>query len=195
MKYAASLAGLSYTKLIQLNPGFNRLSTSTKGPAKLVLPIENIEQFTENLAISPLHHQQMNWIHYRVKSGDTLVSITKKFNITADAIRKMNHLTKNTLHPGIHLLIPVSGQTQPPAASMIASSIPTQKTLTVASTQKYTLQPGDTIYMIRKKDTIQNIAKRFHLTIYALRTANQSIHMNGKLKPGKQIIIPTHHIV
>ena len=58
LKYAAYLAGISDKKMMQLNPGFNRPSTSTKGPYKLVLPIENVEQFTENL----LGHHLINQI-------------------------------------------------------------------------------------------------------------------------------------
>ncbi len=105
LKYAAILAGLSYEKLKTLNSGFNRPSTSSVGPYKLVLPIENVEQFTENLARSPLN-TQINWIHYRVKSGDTLASISRKFSVASADIRKMNHLAKNTIRPGANLLIP-----------------------------------------------------------------------------------------
>src|SRR3990167_6402933 len=79
LKYAATLAGISHQKMIQLNSGFGRSSTSTKGPSKLVLPIENIEQFTENLARSPLS-RPINWMHYKVKSGDTIASVAKKFD-------------------------------------------------------------------------------------------------------------------
>ncbi len=212
LKYAAMLAGLSYTKLIQLNPGFKGTSTSTKG-YKLVLPIENVEQFTENLARSPLNKYQVNWIHYRVKSGDTLASISKKFRTTINGIRKMNHLAKSTVRPGTNLLIPHHDDVYPSniysATEMIASNRENKKNNTLVLSSKnrktediipiirskiksnlYTLQPGDTIYITRLKDTLEKIAKRFHITTHALIQANQL--GNRKIKPGKQLIIPTH---
>lgn len=213
LKYAASLAGISYKKLQQLNPGFNPKSTSTKGPAhKLVLPIENVEQFTENLGRLPAYKQPINWFHYVVKSGDTLASVSKKFSTTPNAIRKLNHLTKNSLRYGSEILIPNNGESEinapttasDAAPSLLASNddkdsapitIKSKKNFETAAAQSfsssnYTLQPGDTIYMVRSKDTLQSIAKRFRISAKTLQTANRL--PNGKLKPGKQIIIPTH---
>lgn len=225
LKYAAELAGLSYAKMIQLNPGFNRPSTAAKG-YKLILPIENVEQFTENLASTPLS-RQINWIHYKMKTGDTLASVAKKFGTSVAAIRKLNHLSKNNLRRGYNLLIPNDGRSMNAATSMPEESIISAENETtheennfnvatsekemVASNEdeqreeppitfatssppdKYTLQPGDTIYMVRSKDTIDTIAKRFHINAQTLMAANQ---LNSrKIKPGKQLVIPTHNAV
>jgi len=203
LKYAAMLAGISNKKLLQLNPGFKGPSTSMQGPYKIVLPIENVEQFSENLARSPLN-QQNNWLHYKVKSGDTLLSISRKFGTTSTDIRKMNHLSKNTIRPGIHLLIPPGGAAninndddfEPELA--ISDHIIKRSIIKIAErlkkakqkpSGKYTLQPGDTIYMVRKKDTIKTIATKFHISIQSLKIANQL--RTNQLKPGKQLLIPT----
>lgn len=215
LKYAAMLAGISNHKLIQLNPGFNRPSTSSTGPYKLILPIENVEQFTENLSRSPLN-RQINWVHYKVKSGDTLFSISKKFGTTANDIRKMNHLARFTVHTGTNLLIPHSGEL--PIDEIEESTFPTQEMLAdnepikkakskmanknrkmedivpiirneKASTS-YALQPGDTIYMVRAKDNLETIARRFHTSSKAIKQANKL--KSSSVKQGKQLIIPTH---
>ncbi len=219
LKYAAKLAGISYQKIIQLNSGFKGPATSRKGPNKLVLPIENVEQFTENLARSPLT-QPLNWIHYKVKSGDTLVSISKKFSTTSSDIRKMNHLAKNNVRPGTNLLIPHHDKSSSEESEsdsiansdMIASNTENKKEkfivlksknrkdddivpiinekLALNSSNSYTLEPGDTVYIIRSKDTLEKIAKRFHITKKSLIEANQLA--GRKIKTGKQLIIPTH---
>ncbi|MBV9575566.1 MAG: LysM peptidoglycan-binding domain-containing protein [Gammaproteobacteria bacterium] len=207
LKYAASLAGISYKKMMQLNSGFNRPSTSTKGPYKLVLPIENVEQFTENLAHSPIKHQ-VNWLHYKVKSGDTLASISKRFNTTINDVRKMNHLTKANLRPGTHLLIPHQSMAlndDADNATEIAFNntkknepikIIKKKSANIITFQtektakSYALQPGDTIYMVRAKDSLESIARHFRVPQLALSRANQL--SSSKIKPGRQIIIPSH---
>jgi membrane-bound lytic murein transglycosylase D len=198
LKYAASLAGISYKKLQQLNPGFNPKSTSTKGPShKLVLPIENVEQFTENLARSPLNTKpQLNWIHYKIKSGDTLASVARKFDTTPATLRKLNRLSKNNLRRGMEILIPHNGE---PVESkndsiVIAAIENTTEEATepapIQASKKYVLQPGDTIYMVRSKDTLKSIAKRFHISTSSLQAANNL--GSSKPKPGRQLIIPTH---
>jgi membrane-bound lytic murein transglycosylase D len=203
LQYAATLAGISYKKLMQLNPGFNRQATSMKGPTKLVLPIENVEQFSENLTRSPISHQ-INWIHYKVKSGDTLISVARKFDTTSVAIRKLNHLTKNALRHGSNLLIPTNGEPEIEVASRTEDVIITSKksnkraeivpitTINRDRSGNYTLQPGDTIYMVRSKDTLVSIAKRFHVSSKILQMTNQL--SSATVETGKQLIIPTHSI-
>lgn len=207
LQYAASLAGISFRKIKQLNPGFNGPSTSRKGPYKLVLPIENVEQFTENLARTPLN-RRINWFHYKVRTGDTLVSISKKFSTSVTELRKLNHLSKNVLHHGANLLIPNKGQVQmaeEDADEAVTDVVPVKKETTVVaqnrkpsnetnesyeSYAKYNLKPGDTIYMVRAKDSLQSIAKRFRVSSRLLKEAN---NLTGNMvKPGKELVVPTH---
>jgi membrane-bound lytic murein transglycosylase D len=139
LQYAASLAGISYEKITQLNPGINRRATADRAFSKLVLPIENVMRFTENFANSP-DSPSINWPRQPSKSSVVIAKIARKIK----------------------------------SSTMMAAN--------------YVLQPGDTIYMVRVKDTIDKIAKRFHVKKDALVSANA----NKKIAPGKQIIIPTH---
>lgn len=212
LKYAATLAGISYQKIVQLNPAFRQSATNKQGPNKLVLPIENVEQFSENLARSPLNNP-IKWLHYKVKMGDSLASIARKFNTSPSEIRKMNHLSKNSLRRGVNLLIPNNGIVPivPPIVTVPKKEPKVFKPTFVAARkevkmesafpayafsnppEKYTLQPGDTIYMVRSQDTLTTIAKRFRINPQTLIFANQLA--NGVVKTGQQIIIPTHTIV
>jgi len=224
LKYAAKYAGIGYQRLLTLNPGYNSNTTSSKAPYKIILPIEKVEQFTENLARSAII-QPANWLHYRVKSGDTLASISKKYRANVTNIRRMNHLASLKLKPGTTLLIP-SQQHTPSAEELedaqferellhiktpvvthaksnkyaaLKRRIKATKELAIPiysvlkPKKKYEIVPGDTIYMVRKSDTVDKIAKRYHVTLAALREANQ--FTSNKLTPGKQIVIPTHQPV
>lgn len=211
LKYAANLAGLSYQQLIRLNPGFNRNATASRGPYKIVLPIENVEKFAENLARSPVS-TDIIYTHYKVRAGDSLFTIARKFNTSLDNLRRANHLTEDTLRLNAHLLIPQSHLRIGPASEspldLLAKAEILQKkihlvrkkskladNLAVVATKqtKYTLQPGDTIYMTRPKDTLVRIAQRFHLDVGLLMAVN---HLQQKsIAPGKQLIIPTHQVM
>ena len=68
---------------------------------------------------------------YIVKSGDTLWSIAKKFNITVNELKALNNLTSNTLSIG--QVLKINEQ----------SSTPTENT--------YIVKSGDTLYSIANK--------------------------------------------
>lgn len=51
---AAKLAGINVTEMYKLNPGYDHWATDPKGPHVLVLPIDKINQFKQNLAVAPI---------------------------------------------------------------------------------------------------------------------------------------------
>lgn len=55
----------------------------------------------------------------------------------------------------------------------------------------YSLQPGDTLYMVRTGDTLQKVAKRFHISVQTLQAANNHTS-NFAIQYGEHLIIPTH---
>jgi membrane-bound lytic murein transglycosylase D len=141
------------------------------------LPIENVKRFTENWS-QLSSHPRPKWTHYHTKPGDSVVALAKKFDTTPEAIRKLNKLNTKKLKQSADLLIPARAAQHTPE---------TKRTPTVAT---YVMQPGDTVYLVRAKDTLNSIADRFHVDPDLLRTANQ----NKILSTGKQWIIPTHEL-
>lgn len=199
LKHAAYLAGLTIKELNSLNPGYNRNKTDPNGPFKLVLPIENVKQFTENLMWSAPSNERVHWDKYKVKSGDTLASLAKKFHSTPLSLRRMNSLSSNNLKPGLQLIVP---QTIPEISSSILDSekqyASSKRKMVKEPVQfeplpagKYSLQPGDTLYMVRKGDTAQKIAARFHIPVKTLLAAN-NLKNTRAISVGSQLMIPTH---
>lgn len=211
LQHAATLAGLSRKQLMQLNPGFNHNATDPNGPHHLVLPIENVEEFVENLARSPQNTQQIHWVRYKVKSGDSLASIAKHFKTTPDTLRKTNNLALG--HPvkrGLNLIIPKAArfvdphtldeeQTTMMFGATTPSANPVPEPTTIPDTAEESappknitsLQAGDTIYMVRSGDDLEKIARRFHLSAKIIATANQ-LSRHKTLAIGKKLLIPTH---
>ena len=193
LKYAANLAGLSYKYLLQLNPGYSHPSIPNKGPNKLVLPIENVEQFTENLVRSSLNPQyesligaknksNTNVTHqssrkyvlqpgdtiYMVREKDTFESIAKHFHMNVVALRFTNIDSSENLAPGKQIIIPTHN---PPDIATV-------------------IRPGDTMYMVRRGDTIEDIAYKFHTSPSVIRLAN--LLGDNSLHEGERLVVPTH---
>lgn len=190
LKSAAYLSGLSLKKLMQLNPGYNRSATDPNGPFKLILPIENVQQFAENLERSPLY-QNVNWMRYKSKHKESIIALSKRFKTSPNELRKMNPKLDSAVKAGQNLVIP---KTSSHSNIMIGSRIDDQHKLHDVLEQfnaNYTMQPGDTLYMVRKGDDLATIAKRFHTTAKMLAVINQ-LDSSKTLQVGGQLMIPTH---
>jgi membrane-bound lytic murein transglycosylase D len=46
---------------------------------------------------------------YRIRRGDTLAGIAKRFNVTVNDLKRWNRLRSTTIHPGKTLVIQSSG--------------------------------------------------------------------------------------
>ena len=211
LTHAASLAGLSFNSLKQLNPGYNQIATDPHGPFKLILPIQNVAQFTENFARSPVYQNQ---IGYQTELENKLLATTKKFTPppTSPSIHIQGHYS---LQPGDTLYIVRHGDNLEKisdkfhlstqlllAANNLAEITPVSvgselvipthfNTIDPSdSSQKYELTQGDTIYVVRAEDTIETIAKKFHTSAPTLRVAN--LLASNHIQEGDRLVIPTH---
>ena len=99
---------------------------------------------------------------YTVKKGDTLYSIANRFNTTVQALKTLNNLTSNTLTIGQILKIPT-----------------TDNNLPEESTDEYTVQSGDSLYLI---------AQKFNTTVNDLIEYNQLA--TTIIQPGQVLKIP-----
>ena len=99
---------------------------------------------------------------YKVKSGDTLYSIAKKYNISVNELKELNNLKNNNITVGQVL--------------KIKFNIPSEE---VTEKNYYIVKSGDTLYSIAKKynTTVDEIKK-----LNNLKSDNLSIGMELKIK-------------
>ena len=104
---AADLAGISTEELYQLNPAFNRWATAPKGPHRLLLPKDKIDQFNTELAKLP-KQKRINWVRYKIKDGDTLSVIARRYRTSTQLIKQVNKISGTSIRAGKYLLIPTA---------------------------------------------------------------------------------------
>ena len=111
----------------------------------------------------PYNEQTNSENYYRVKSGDTLWSIARKFGVTVNQIKEVNNLSDNSLSIGKLLYIP------------------TKETETIEK-DVYTVKNGDTLY---------SIARKYNLTVDELKNlnnlANNTLSIGQKLYVSKDV--------
>lgn len=112
---------------------------------------------------------QENRITYKVKSGDVLGSIARRHGVTVSQIKAWNNLSSNTIRVGQRLSL---------AAGTTTKTV-TTTTVNTAGQTTYTVQPGDSLWVISKKHA--------GITVEQLKRLNNL--NDAKIKPGQTLII------
>lgn len=102
---------------------FNKLKTNTvKVGQELYLPLSMLANLTSV--------KEDNYILHRVKAGETLYSIAKKYNLPLDSLKQINHLTQETVQLDSALKIPKMAFLSAPQEVSIdkVEELPTEKT-------------------------------------------------------------------
>jgi membrane-bound lytic murein transglycosylase D len=106
---AAELAGIELDALYRLNPGFNRWATDPQGPHRLLIPRLQADEFREAVAELP-PDQRVVWMRHKIKSGETLSHIAKRYRTTVAALQAANGIGGHSIRAGSYLLVPESSR-------------------------------------------------------------------------------------
>jgi len=175
----AEWAGLTVEQLHSLNPGFNRWATDPNGPHRLLLPIDKIEQFEIALG-EKSERQRLNWVRHKIKSGDSLLKLAKKYHTSVDVIQQVNELRGNVIRAGDHLMIPVA------LKSLDYYSLSEEQRLLAKQSEKrgsYQLQ-----HTVKSGDTLWDISREYNVNLRSLAKWN-GMAPTDPLKPGKKLVI------
>ena len=113
--------------------------------------VKSIAEYTNTPYLEPNKQDQ-----YTVQKGDTLYSISQKFNISVNKLKEINNLNTNTILPGQIIII-------------TENEIP----------------PQPTTYKVQKGDTLYSISQKFNTTVDAIKRLNNitsnNIYINQEL--------------
>lgn len=175
---AAELAEMQVEELYRLNPGFKRWATAPEGPHRLVLPLEKVDLFKQNLAELP-KHKRVQWRRHKVRRGETLSHIAKRYKTPVQVIRTANHLRGSVIRTGQTLVIPVADERHLKFALAHA-----QKILPVLEAR----HPQVIRHTVRRGDSLWEIARRYGVRVRQLAQWN-GISSRATLKPGQRLIV------
>lgn len=194
----AALSGICLADLEKLNPSIknkkipeSHQSIALRIPKSKVLFVkENLAWISDSLGKSapiflaensvaePTHSPEATTsnssrIAYKVKSGDVLGKIATRHGVDITQLRNWNNLKSNTIKVGQILIIHTSQE-----SSSVASSTLALNESSAQSTKTYTVQPGDSLWIISKKHS---------LSIDQIKRLN---NLNSTtIKPGQRLII------
>lgn len=157
--------GISESEIIRLNP---EVRNGVSALNVLILPVNDVINSTS---------QEVKFKKHRVKRKETLFSISKKYNVSVDDIKKFNkHLYAKELKKGEKIQIPIN------LNSIVAEVVEnnTNGNNTSSEAAKHT---------VIAKETKYGIARKYGITIAELETLNPSI--SEGLKIGDVLNVPS----
>ncbi|MFT5258702.1 MAG: membrane-bound lytic murein transglycosylase D [Saprospiraceae bacterium] len=174
----ASSLGVDQKVMRFLNRAYKHGVTPPDGPHIIQLPVAKLAIAKQELN-SLGDSNKMQWAHYRVQSGDVLGRISSQYNVSVAAIKRTNKLSSNLIHLGQILLIPVIGD---------KGSTKVAKTSTANSTQTGDLSTEKVTHLVRKGDTLWQIARRYGVKVAQLSSWNK-ISSSQTLRLGQRLLI------
>jgi LysM repeat protein len=113
---------------------------------------------------------------HTVAKGQSLGAIAKRYRVTVDQIRERNDLDVGgrKIQPGDKLIIPK----------------PKAKRAEKKPSDDPKLRPGERIHRVHKGQSLGAIAKRYHVTVDAIRERNDLKKGGRKIQPGDDLVIP-----
>ena len=176
---AADMAGLSLEALHALNPGFNRWATDPDGPHRLILPLDKVQTFQDALAKTD-DSERLNWVRHKVKSGDSLLKLAKKYHTTVDIIQNVNDMRGNVIIAGDYLLVPVA------LKSLDKYSLSQEQRL--AKTQARVRGSYQLSHVVERGDTMWDLSMKYKVNVRSLAKWN-GMAPTDMLMPGKKLVI------
>ncbi len=133
--------------------------------------------------------KKVRWYVYKIRRGDLVPTIARRFKVSADAIREINRLNKNSkIIAGKTLFIPIpakSGVTQyAEVTNEVSSPLPVTKRNAVPNTT------GKIQYKVKQGETISAIALMFDVSEGELEGWNNV--SNSKIRAGQILNIYTN---
>jgi membrane-bound lytic murein transglycosylase D len=179
----AECVGTSFNVMADLNPELLQGYTPPGSRGyRLRIPEGRKEQFEKRFAEVP-EDQRRDWIVHRVRSGETLGTISRRYGVPLGLVAQTNNIRNvHRISIGQNIMIPVSREMYDRFQKQTASTARTPSTRTSPSSrpvqQRRAVYPANTenlqkiSYLVRQGDTIGHIAEWFGTTAGNVRNWN-----------------------
>ena len=178
---AADLAGISVNQLYQLNPAFNRWATAPGGPHRLLLPRGKAEQFRLAVAEIPAS-KRINWVRHKIKNGETLSHISRKYRTTVSLIKEVNNIRGTQIRAGKYLMVPT--------ATKSLQTYTLSESSRIARIQNTNRKGQKRVHIVRPGQSLWSISRSYGVSTQSLAKWNGMAPIDT-LRVGQKLVVWT----
>jgi membrane-bound lytic murein transglycosylase D len=164
-----STIGMKWDAFRKLNPSLRRQVTPPNQTSTVHLPSTK-KTLAQNYLESSDSSSDSGYARYRIQRGDSWWRLSRRFDVPIRILKSLNNRSSNLLRPGESIIVPVgSGQKE----------------------RIHRAEEHSGEYVVQRGDSLWEIARRFGLSVGALRRANDLRHGGRIIKPGQRLNIPS----
>ena len=193
LKVIARCADTTVKTVKDLNPACKRWTTPPKTEILIKVPKGSGELCQAKLAEIP-ESERVTWRRHRVRRGETLSVIARKYGTTVSSLKKLNGIrNSHFIREGISLVVPLKGD-----YAEVASSKPSYKSssrkINKAALENYAKKSAppkgykQLVYVVKDKDTLGEIAEVYKTSARRIRSWND-LHYRRFIYPGQRLKI------
>ena len=174
LEIISRFCGISYNELKDLNPELKRWCTPPGVKNyQLRVPFGTAAQAQISYSQLP-ENQRASYHRHKIKSGDTLQVLARKYHIRVDDIIALNNIKNpRALQIGHNLILPLKkGFTELPASALKDSYVRSRRKT----------------YKVRSGDSLWSISRRNNVTEKELRVWNK-LGWSNLLRPGQVLVV------
>lgn len=171
LRDAAQMAGIPFELLRALNPGFRKAHIGPRGPERLLLPKEVVQDFSLRLAARAAAQDtaaidNADYRRHRIEPGDTLAVIASRYATSVAVLKDINQLLSDTIYSGKTLFVPAPDKPRPQTRSELRR-----------------------FHTVRRGDTLWEISRSYGVSVRELQEWN-NISNDAVLQPGQELAVP-----
>ena len=182
LSQAAQMADIDLEEIYKLNPQYNQWATSPNGPHEILVPFEKKALILNNLQKLPAS-QRIKWQRYTVSSGDSLISIAKKFHTTPAALKQVNPVQGSLVRIGYKLLIPTAFKNLDSYTYSANNRLNKKQKRTRGAKGSQRIS-----HTVRNGDSFWSLAKKHNVSTGSIAKWN-GMAPKDPIKPGQKLVI------
>ncbi len=188
LNVVANLVDTSYAYIKEINPAVLRWVTPPGiKDFTLYLPAGSKEKFKQGYAKIP-DKKKRSWVRHRIRSGETLSTIARKYHTSMSVLRSINKLRGSFIRAGKYLLIPVPQNKAQYYAYTASRSVKSKRRSHSGAVVKNVAGHKKVTYMVKAGDTLGEIAENFHTRASKIRAWN-GLSYGQYIKPKQKLNI------
>jgi membrane-bound lytic murein transglycosylase D len=209
IKKMASAMGLEYDDLRDLNPSYKSgLAFEKNGKLKIRVPVGTEGQAVAAAAQASSFNKRVvatdeDYTYYRVRRGESLASIAKKFRTSARELQKLNSLSGGAkLVAGRRIRVPAEVISNPGGRPRMSSTIqagaqapPSRLPAASRKLKKKSASKAivPTVHIVRPGDTLADIARQYNVRMSQIISTN-SLQRKTQVNIGSRLLIPNSQV-
>jgi len=176
----SSATGIAIADIELLNPELRRgVTPPDDDNYSLRIPVGYSDKFMAAYESMP-SEKTVNWVQHKIRSGETVSLIARKYGVSISSILQANKLGRSSrIYAGRTLMIPV-----PPGKLKTSRTVASRNTITKSNNGSYVVKYGDTLWDIAQAHgmTVREIKRLNNLSSNKIYVGRRLV-VSGKEKP------------